>query len=152
MIVRQPTIADLAVLVEMRREFTFEDNGGGEFDPEYEARCEAFLIDAIHGDRWRIWLAEDEGEVVSHVYVGLVDRVPRPVVQRRRWAYMTNVYTRPAYRGRGVGGRIVEEIRQWALEADVELMIVWPSDESRPFYAREGFVEASEAMVWTHRS
>jgi hypothetical protein len=35
-----------------------------------------------------------------------------------------------------------------AREADVELMIAWPSDESSTFYKREGFSDPEEPLVW----
>jgi ribosomal protein S18 acetylase RimI-like enzyme len=62
-----------------------------------------------------------------------------PVRENRRIAYMTNVYTRPSHRSRGIGGQLVERAQEAAREADVELIIVWPSEESISFYERYGF-------------
>ena len=49
--------------------------------------------------------------------------------------YVTNVYTRPAYRGRGIGTRLMSHVLQWAREHDLESLIVWPSETSVRFYA-----------------
>lgn len=36
-----------------------------------------------------------------------------------------------------------------ARETDVELIIVWPSENSVEFYKREGFAEPNEPLIWT---
>jgi len=134
----------------MRRDFTFEDGGHGEGMSRtgYEADCAAFLEDAICGGRWNIWVAEQNERIVAHVFVALVDKVPRPVRENSKIAYLTNVYTRPSFRGKGIGAKLMERAREAAREADVELMIVWPSKESLSFYEREGFTAPDEPLIW----
>ncbi|MBD0339206.1 MAG: GNAT family N-acetyltransferase [Thermoleophilia bacterium] len=145
--VRAATLDDVAELVDLRREFTFED-GAGEEMPGFEADCRAFLEAALAGDAWQVWVAEVDGRIAGHVFVALVDKVPRPTREHRRIAYLTNVYTRPELRGRGIGAGLVERAQQAAQEADVELMLVWPSDESVDFYRRHGFESPGEPFVW----
>jgi len=89
-----------------------------------------------------------DGQIVSHAFVAYVDKVPRPTRERRRIAYLTNVYTRPDFRGRGIGGALIERAQARAAEADVELMMVWPSDESIDFYRRQGFAPSEEPVIW----
>jgi GNAT superfamily N-acetyltransferase len=146
-LIRQAGLADTGELVALRRAFTFEDSEAVE-RAEYERECRAFLSEAIGGDHWQIWLAEIDGRIVSHVYVALVDKVPRPIREHRRIAYLTNVYTRPEFRGRGIGGRVLERAQEAARAADVELMLVWPSEESVDFYRRYGFASPGEPLVW----
>lgn len=141
---------DIGQLIEMRRDFTFED-----FDPNaavarpgYEDDCRAFLSDAISSGRWHIWVAEAGERIVSHAFLALIDKVPRPIRENARIAYLTNVYTRPDLRGRGIGAQIIRAAQDAAREADVELIIVWPSDESVEFYKRQGFEEPAEPLIW----
>jgi GNAT superfamily N-acetyltransferase len=141
---------DIHALVEMRRDFTFEGPEEDE-DPSlvgFEADCADFLEDAISSGRWHIWVAELDGRIVSHAFVALIDKVPRPVRENSKIAYLTNVYTRPEYRGRGIGAQLIKRAQQAAREARVELMIVWPGDESVEFYKREGFVDPNEPLIW----
>ena len=140
---------DIDQLVELRREFTFEDPCPGASPRDgYDDDCRAFLADAIAGNRWHIWVAEIDGCIVAHAYVELIDRVPRPIEERAHLGYLTNVYTRPEFRGQGIGARIIRRAQVAAVEADVALMIVWPSDESVEFYEREGFEAPGHALVW----
>lgn len=141
---------DIEQLVEMRRDFTFEDH---EPDvtvgrPAFEDECRAFLADAIASGRWQIWVAQRGDQVVAHAFVALVDKVPRPIRENARIAYLTNVYTRPDFRGQGIGTEIIRRAQAAARDADVELIIVWPSHESIEFYKREGFTDPGEPLIW----
>jgi predicted N-acetyltransferase YhbS len=151
-IIRRAALADVDELIEMRRDFSFEDEASRSLasGPEFEAECRAFLIDAISSGKWDIWVAEVGGQIASHVYVALIDKVPRPGRANRRIAYLTNVYTRPTHRAGGIGGRLVREAQEAARQSDVELMIVWPSEESSAFYRRHGFrgPASGEPMIW----
>jgi ribosomal protein S18 acetylase RimI-like enzyme len=74
--------------------------------------------------------------------------VPRPIYEPRRIAYLTNVYTSPEHRNRGIGSAVIRRAQEAAREAGVEVMIVWPSDASVELYAREGFERPGEPMLW----
>jgi GNAT superfamily N-acetyltransferase len=141
---------DIDALVEMRRDFTFEDPEADEDLSRvgFEADFAAFLEEAISSGRWQIWVAELDGRIVSHIFVALIEKVPRPVRENTRIAYLTNVYTRPEHRGRGIGAQLIKRAQQAARDERVELMIVWPSDESVELYKREGFADPDEPLIW----
>ncbi len=91
-------------------------------------------------------VAVEAGEIVSHVFIHLVEKVPKPGDLDGKWGYVTNVYTRPAFRGRGIGSELMRNVTNWAREIGLELLIVWPSRESVPFYERAGFSPSDEIM------
>jgi GNAT superfamily N-acetyltransferase len=148
--IRPAELRDIDELVRMRWDFTFEDvdQATATVRSAFSESCRAFLAEAIASGRWQIWVAEVEEQLVSHAFVALVDKVPRPVHERTRIAYLTNVYTRPSCRSQGVGAAVIRRAQEAAREADVELMIVWPSDESVEFYEREGFERPDEPLIW----
>ena len=145
--IRLATLGDVEQLVSLRRAFAFEDDVGVE-RPEFAEECRAFLHAAISSGRWRIWVASLGAEIVAQLFVGLVDKVPRPTEDRRRIAYLTNVYTVPAHRNRGIGENLLAAAQEDAVSLDVELMFVWPSDESLDFYRRAGFASGRDPLVW----
>jgi GNAT superfamily N-acetyltransferase len=83
------------------------------------------------------------------VSVGLVERVPRPIVQPHYWAYLTNVYVAPSWRDRGIGAALLTAVQEWVREAGLEPMVVWPSEASRDFYARHDFAPSTDPMFWS---
>jgi GNAT superfamily N-acetyltransferase len=149
-LIRLAAQSDIAELVEIRRDFTFEDLEPRDRNSRsgYEADCRAFLEDAITSGCWQIWVAELEGRLVAHAFVALVEKVPSPRRENRRIAYLTNVYTRPEHRNEGIGDRLMKRALEAARDAGVELMIVWPSDESVEFYKRQGFAAPQEPLIW----
>jgi GNAT superfamily N-acetyltransferase len=149
-VIRPATLSDVEELVALRRQFTFEDDVGEELPelPKYEEECGAFFEQAIERGTWQIWVAEVDGRIASHMCVALVDKVPRPIREHRRIAYLTNVYTRPEFRGRGIGSRVLEQAQAAAREADVELMLVWPSEGSIDFYERHDFAPPDDLLTW----
>ncbi|WP_373228908.1 N-acetyltransferase family protein [Cohnella sp.] len=147
MIIRQASEEDVDALILMRWEFTLEHQPEMKDDYNlFATECRAFLHQAISGERWHIWLAEVNGVIASHIYIQLIDKVPRPGRITYPFAYMTNIYTDPAYRSRGIGSQLLMRIQEWAVERKFEFIIVWPSEESREFYARNGYILCNDPM------
>ncbi|WP_248926183.1 GNAT family N-acetyltransferase [Paenibacillus hamazuiensis] len=140
---------DLDQLIRMRWDFTNEymENKIGE--DRYESfypECRLFLTEAIRGGKWFIWVAEQDGRIVAHVYMQLIDKVPRPGRITTPFCYMTNVYTLPEFRSKGIGSKLLREIEVWAKTNSYEFIIVWPSEWSVEFYERNGFSHCNEPM------
>jgi GNAT superfamily N-acetyltransferase len=145
--IRKAREDDMEALIRMRWEFTLEHQPEVKGDYELFAQeCREFLVQAIRGERWHIWVAEVDAKIVSHVYIQLIDKVPRPGRITYPFAYMTNVYTLPSWRSQGIGSQILQKIEKWATENKFEFIIVWPSEESRDFYGRNGYKLCNDPM------
>ena len=149
--VRRATIGDVPALAALRREWTFEDAPDGtvgqdDFDDEF-ARI---VSDGLDTGRWVVWVAEVEGEIVSQAFVGVIEKIPRPIAGFSKIGYLTNVVTRPEFRGRGIGSRVLDAVTAWACDSHLELLVVWPSEESVSHYERHGFADRGEPLVWKH--
>lgn len=149
-LIRQATPDDVAELAELRREFTCEDHATSEPRADYESAFERVVGEGLGDGSWVVWVAESEGRIVAHTFVAVVDKVPRPIQESRRIGYLTNVYTRPAYRNRGLGAKLLAATTEWAREHELELLIVWPSERSTPLYSHHGFASLGEPLVWTN--
>lgn len=146
---RVATVADVPALAELRAEFTNEDLTGSEQPRSDFSEAFASIVGAgIGGGRWTVWVAEAETVIVAHAFVGLLEKIPRPVREQRWVGYLTNVYTRPTHRGQGVGTALLEHVLDWARRQSVEVLVVWPSDDSIPFYERLGFATERDPFVW----
>ncbi|AZN42762.1 GNAT family N-acetyltransferase [Paenibacillus albus] len=143
--------SDISELARIRYVFTMEDypelQQNAEGEEQFYTTCSAFLERAITGGDWYIWVAEEDGRIVSHMYLQLIHKVPRPGrTEDPYFGYVTNVYTRPAYRDRGIGTKIHQAMELWAKEQAVEFLILWPSSTSIQFYERSGFHPSEEAL------
>lgn len=141
MIYREATIDDLAGLAELRWALRTEHEEEPPVvgQPEFLQRCVEWLRDRIGGDGWTYWVAEDAGVIVANMFVQRIEKVPRPGRLYDELGYLTNVYTRPEYRDRGIGSALLNRVIEWAREVDLELLVLWPSDRSVRFYERAGF-------------
>jgi GNAT superfamily N-acetyltransferase len=150
LVIRLAHTKDIEQLIKMRWDFTIEDDINGKINESefshFHKECENFLIHAINSDKWFIWVAEVDGEIISHIYVELIQKVPRPGRVTYPFVYMTNVFTVEKYRGKGIGSKLLSTINKWADEMNYEFIIVWPSDESIDFYGRNGYKHCKEPM------
>jgi GNAT superfamily N-acetyltransferase len=75
-----------------------------------------------------VWLvAEVDGEAVGDAYAELHDPVPDAAAQPqrdvgRRRVYLDYLAVQAAYRGRGIGGRLLNAVEQWARDRGAELI------------------------------
>ncbi|WJH35345.1 GNAT family N-acetyltransferase [Paenibacillus sp. CC-CFT747] len=139
---------DIDALAQMRWDYSVEETGTQGLDrEEFHRTCTGFLEKALGSGNWFIWVAEAEGRLVSHMYLQLIHKVPRPGKSPDPYfGYVTNVYTRPDYRSRGLGGQIHQAMERWSKEHEVEFLVLWPSEASGAFYERHGFVSSREAL------
>lgn len=91
-----------------------------------------------------IIVAEENGIVVSAMFVYLIPKLPKPNGNAKFIAYLTNVYTKKVYRNKGIGTQIMNYIKSILIEKKCELLFAWPSDNSIAWYQRNGFSEDNE--------
>jgi GNAT superfamily N-acetyltransferase len=144
---RQATPQDAAELARLRWDFSPDEVAAtAQSFAEFARDFEQFIRDALHSGSWSIWVAEHSQHLIANVYVYIVQKVPRPGRFRMCYGYVTNVYAEPNFRNAGIGAALLQHVIAWAHEQQLELLLVWPSDESVRFYARAGFIPSPTAM------
>ena len=145
-IYRLATQKDFPQLAQLRWDFQTEHNAEMSVveKAEFLDVCAEFMRQCFERGDWVFWIAEDGGEIVSQMFVHTIQSVPRPARLENLWGYLTNVYTKPAFRNRGIGARLLVQVKDWAIERDFEILIVSPSEDSVNFYRREGFTAETD--------
>lgn len=94
-------------------------------------------------ERWRSRLGiAGSHNVVASVDdrpAGMVSGIPARTVDTTE---LISLWVRPAVRGQGVAGRLVEEIRSWAVgtgSSALRLSVIEDNVPARAFYRRQGF-------------
>jgi GNAT superfamily N-acetyltransferase len=148
--IRLAEVKDIKQLIQMRWDFTIEHDESkkeASFN-DFALECQAFLENALKGNQWFIWVAEENERLVSHIFIELIYKVPRPGRTTYPFAYMTNVYTIPEYRNKGNGSKLLSSINKWIKDNNYEFVIVWPSDESVNYYKKNGYIPCTEPMEY----
>ncbi len=83
------------------------------------------------------------GEVIGCGGVCLYQEMPSPDNPSGGCACLMNIYTRPAFRGHGVGRRIVEWLIAQARQRGITKIYLEASASGRPLYEKMGFSDMS---------
>jgi GNAT superfamily N-acetyltransferase len=140
-------VDDASELARLRWELYTEQEGELEALDGYRERFEVFAREALSTDSWRAWIARDDTGPVGAMWLQTVARIPVPGKVAGPIGYLTNVYVAPEHRNAGLGARMLNEITSWCRAEGYSLLIVWPTERSRPFYGRAGFARLEEPFV-----
>jgi GNAT superfamily N-acetyltransferase len=94
---------------------------------------------------WRAWVAVAGEEIVGQLWLQTINKMPNPVAERERHAYVSNVYVEPDHRG-GAGSRLLDTALAWARAEQMDRVILWPSARSVTLYERLGFTRHGDVM------
>jgi GNAT superfamily N-acetyltransferase len=142
------TIDDIPELARLRWQLYSEQDGDVAETPDaYRERFAGFARSALTSDEWRTWVARDGDRLVAAMWLLTVPRVPVPGKRAGAIGYLTNVYVAPEHRNAGLGALLLDRVRSWSREQGFSLVIVWPTERSRPFYRRGDFDRPDEPMV-----
>ena len=145
-LIRRAEYADLAAIVQLRREWTREEDGDIP-DPDFEENLTAWF-----GREWSgriMWLAEEGGRPVGMMNLAIYERMPRPGRALSRWGYLGNVFVLAAYRNRGIGSQLVSAALNYADRNGFVRVVLSPTERSIPLYERAGFGPADALMLRT---
>lgn len=137
--IRKAERSDARELAGLRWDATAE---GGDLDPgdreQFMDRQLSWFLDALAGD-WVAFVAEADGRLVGQLFVQECHEVPSPTPGPTAIGYVTNFWVRPDLRGRGIGRRLLAEMRTWADSRPLEALVVWPTENWVPDYEHAGF-------------
>ena len=146
--VRLATPADAPALARMRYAFRAAHDDPAEDETAFLERCSAWMGERLSvGGQWRAWVACEGDRVVGNLWLQLIEKLPNPVPELERHAYITNVYVDRAVRGGGAGRLLMEAALAFCRDSGVDSAILWPSARSRTLYARHGFVERPDDLM-----
>lgn len=143
--IRRAEPADAAALAELRWEFRAGRDPAVEDHQVFIDRCREWMARELAAQSWRAWIAVQEGHAIGQVWINLIHKVPNPIAERERHAYLSNLYVQPSARG-GVGTALLETALAWARAHGVDCVVLWPSALSVTLYQRHGFRRDADVM------
>jgi GNAT superfamily N-acetyltransferase len=150
--VRRALPGHAAKLATLRWDFRSGRAVSIEDEAAFIERCTVWMRRAFEpGGAWQCWVACDNDRdgptdrIVGQVWLQVLTKIPNPVGERDRHAYISNLYVVPESRG-GVGGRLLAAALEWASQQGVDRVVLWPAERSTALYARHGFVRPGDVM------
>jgi len=144
--IRSASPADAAALAELRWEFRVARAPATEAHGAFVVRCAAWMrAELTAAARWRAWVAVANAAIVGQTWLQTIEKMPNPVEELERHAYLSNLFVQPSFRG-GVGTRLLEAAVAWARSNDVDRVLLWPSARSVTLYERHGFTQRGDVM------
>jgi GNAT superfamily N-acetyltransferase len=150
--VRRAGPDDAIILASLRYEFRSAIGETIESPEEFVARCEGWMRDRLSNDDfWLAWVAETPDEdgslAIGAVWLQLIEKIPNPVVEKERHAYVTNLFVLESSRGKGAGSMLLDAAIAECVTRDVDTIILWPTPQSRTLYERHGFATTNAIMA-----
>lgn len=142
--VRRAGRADIAQVIRLRWDVCVEQGVADPNDVDlyrrYERALRDFLDRYIEDDQCWIVVAADGDRIVATSTLWLTPVLPWPGGLNEWHGYVTNVYTIPPYRRRGIARRLMETLREIATQREVSVLQLETTPESEPLYREMGFV------------
>ncbi len=115
---------------------------------------EAPLLDAMRDyfrramgtEEFLAWVAEAEGQVVAISGLVFFERPPDAGNPAGVEAYLMNMYTLPAWRGRGLANALLDEIIGFVRTTPARRISLHATDAGRSIYESAGFRQTTSGM------
>lgn len=144
--VRPAEYADIASLVELRAEM-FDAMGVPDNDTSWQAHAHHWFAERINDPSYHFVVVEEAGQVLACAAGAVRDAAPSPGVPGGRDVLISNVCTRPAARGRGLGTAAFEAVMAWAHASGVGRAELLATSYGESMYLRAGFVQSEHPVM-----
>jgi len=145
---RLATARDIEELARIRLEFLVESDGvtGGEKAEIYENNLEYFK--RTLGSEFVAWIAVEEGEIIGTSGVSFYVQPPNKRAPTGKFAYISNMFTYPQHRGRGVATKLFALTVDEAKSRGYTKITLKATAMGRPIYEKYGFTDVSGDMAY----
>lgn len=147
-LIRLATPADAETLARMRYAFRASLGAAVEDEATFVQRATSWMAPRLADaeGQWRCWVAVQDGAIAGHLWLQTIEKIPNPVVELERHAYITNVFVAEDVRGAGIGQSLMDAALTFCRDNGVDSVILWPTSRSRTLYARNGFAVRDDIM------
>ena len=145
--VRPATIIDAKPLAELRWEFRSVRDTPNEAHDAFVRRCTAWMRRELQLDStWKAWAAvDDRSQIVGQIWVHTVAKIPNPLAELEKLAYVSNLYVKAPSRG-GTGTKLLEAALAWCRANEIDRVVLWPTKRSVTLYLAHGFSHGGDVM------
>ena len=148
LVFRKASQSDMDQLARIRMK-QLRDEGQTE-DTDIHGEIVRYLSDKMTSGELIEWVAEDlNGEIAATAAIVFMELPPSFNNTLGIKGYITNMYTKDEYRGRGLAGLLMEKLEQEALDRGITKLFLHASVMGRRAYAKVGYAETDLLMEKT---
>ncbi len=146
--IRAAGAADVETLVTLRLEMRRERESAQLSIPETEfaGLLREFFSTSLEKGNFVSFIAWDGETPAACSGLTLIEVPPSYGDLTGKKGYITNMYTRAAYRGRGIAGKLLDTLREYAVNAGCTKLELNASDAGYGVYKKYGFHDVSNEM------
>ena len=146
---RKANIGDIDALTGMRLAMLFDGTDRCEELKEAVGRnSKEYMVDGMQSKSFIAWVAASDDELVGMVGLALFRLPPNDWCPNGKTAYIGNMFTMPAFRGKGIASKLLSLIVDEAKSYGCERILLNTTDMGRTLYENYGFENAPTAMAY----
>ena len=139
---------DIEDLVEMRKAYLSEDYGG--MTDQQMRALETLLPEYFSrhiGEDFIAFIAQEDGEIVSTVFLVIIEKPANPSFLTGKTGTILNVYTKPRYRRKGIASKLLQMALQKAKKDNLSFLELQVTREGESLYRKQGFVQEESKYI-----
>jgi ribosomal protein S18 acetylase RimI-like enzyme len=144
---RKANVNDIPTLVELRKKQLIDEGEKLSADSGYNQQLTDYFTSSISDETFISWVIEDGGEIVATSGLCFYSLPPSFSNPSGRNAYITNMYTKPEYRRRGIAAELLDMVIAEAKERDYTVARLHTSEYGRSIYQKAGFKYSEDYMA-----
>lgn len=113
---------------------------------DFREKTLAYLKEHIESDDLLVYLAVEDGVIVSSCMASLYQTPPVPSCPTGHTADLLNVYTKREFRRRGLAEQLIRMLFVQLRQRGVEKVLLDYTEDGLPLYQKLGFVELPHQM------
>lgn len=141
---RKATIKDINMLIELRKNQLIDE--GVSADKDINDELEDFFQRKLAEGSLIQWLVIEKNEIIATGAIVIYEFPPTYTNKSGKQAYVTNMYTKNAHRGKGIAITLLTKLVEEAKNLGIKKMWLGASKLGRPVYKKFGFKETDEWM------
>ncbi|MDU1909611.1 GNAT family N-acetyltransferase [Fusobacterium sp.] len=144
---RRATLEDIELLIDLRKKQLIDE--GIRITQNIDYELDGFFRNFLGNNTMIEWLVESNSIVIASAAVIFYDFPPTYTNISGKKAYITNMYTSPEYRGKGIATSLLNRLVKDIQQAGIEKVWLGASKLGRPVYKKFGFKETDEWLEIT---
>jgi ribosomal protein S18 acetylase RimI-like enzyme len=139
---RKANIDDISELIDLRKKQLVDE--GIEPNIDIDTELHIFFKNKLSDGSLIQWLVEENKEIVACGAIIFYEFPPTYTNKSGRKAYITTMYTKENYRGRGIATNLLTKLVDEAKTSGISKIWLAASKMGRPVYKKFGFKETDE--------